>query len=322
MRIERYSIPTLDGWTLAARRYVPEPELGDTPLVAGQPPVVIVPGYGMNSFIFGYHPEGRSFMQALAESGLDAWAVDLRGQGGSSRGSASRWWGLGDHAFQDLPAVFEFIAETAAFPRIDVIGCSLGGSLVYAYLARYKPGRVRRLVAMGSPLRFVQPSAFIAAVGLFGDIPLAIPIRGTRALARKALPILVQRAPKALSIYLNADITDTTKANELAETVEDPQPGVNLELVRWLRRGRFVIDGMDVAQELVGLDLRVLIVLAMGDGISNPASCRTITPVLGREHVDELVVGGPELQVAHADLFISRISDEQVFQPVARWLLE
>ena len=45
------------------------------------PPVVILPGYGMNSFIFGFHPRGLSLEAYLASRGIEVWSVDLRGQG-------------------------------------------------------------------------------------------------------------------------------------------------------------------------------------------------------------------------------------------------
>ena len=88
-----------------------------------------------------------------------------------------------------------------------------------------------------------------------------------------------------------------------------------------MRRKSMVVEGLDVAEGLRGLQLPTLLVVALGDGIVNPATCRSVTPYLGQEQVQELEVGGPELHVAHADLFISELADEQVFQPIVSWLL-
>lgn len=324
MQLEHHAIHTVDGWKLSARRALVGPPGQEAP---GQgPPVVIVPGYGMNSFIFGYHPGGRSFMQALAEGGLDCWTVDLRGQGRSERARGQRCplacdrWGLAEHAFRDLPATFDHVARVTGHDRITAIGCSLGGSLVYSYAARFGGGRLDRVVAMGAPLVMTEVHPAVTLAGFLG-IPLGVvPMRGTRSMAKRALPVLARHLPGALSIYLNTEITDTSDPATLSRTVEDPRRRINRELARWIRRRHLVVDGLDVAQGLRGLRLPTLVVIATGDGIVNPATCRSVTPWLGRAQVDELVVGGPALHVAHADLFISRIADEQVFQPIVTWL--
>src|ERR1051326_6861472 len=67
------------GHDLAVRR------VAAAPSGKGARPVVIVPGYGMNSFIFGFHPQERSLEATLAHRGLVVYAADLRGQGRSRR---------------------------------------------------------------------------------------------------------------------------------------------------------------------------------------------------------------------------------------------
>ena len=73
VRAHRTSLITPDGWNLTMRRG----------LAAGRanpgPPVLLVPGYGMNASIFDFHPRGTSFVQRLYEQGFDPWTVDLRG---------------------------------------------------------------------------------------------------------------------------------------------------------------------------------------------------------------------------------------------------
>lgn len=62
-------------------------------------PVLIVPGYGMNSYIFGYHPRGDSMVKCLAARGLEVWTVDLRGQGRSIRAHGNNRYGMADHTY-------------------------------------------------------------------------------------------------------------------------------------------------------------------------------------------------------------------------------
>ncbi len=326
LQTEHHQISTPDGWLLSVRRALCEPQApGEAARPADGPPLAIVPGYGMNSFIFGFHPTGRSFVEALRDGGSDVWCLDMRGQGESrytGGGCPLRrlGWGLAELAFTDLKCALEHIARVTGYERVDTIGCSLGGSLVYAYAARFHGERLGRVVAMGAPLLMVRPHPALRLASLAGPLLGLLPMRGTRRMARYGLPLLARHLPRALSIYMNADIVDTSRAAELCQTVEDPRRRINREVARWIRRGRLVADGMDVARGLRGLQLPCLLVIASGDGIVNPATCRSVTRYLGSEQVSELVVGDVALHVAHADLFVSDIADEQVFQPIISWL--
>ena len=63
MRGERFLVDNRAGWRLALTRY------RETREPKGRP-VLIVPGYGMNSFIFSFHPNGPSMVECLAARGL------------------------------------------------------------------------------------------------------------------------------------------------------------------------------------------------------------------------------------------------------------
>src|SRR5579883_2044374 len=99
MITREYLVPNGDGWLLSLTQSW-EPER----LVPGRRPVLIVPGYGMNSFIFSYHPHGPSLEGSLAAAGFEVWRADLRGQGPSQRDGGSDDFGLADLALTDLPA--------------------------------------------------------------------------------------------------------------------------------------------------------------------------------------------------------------------------
>src|SRR5262249_2742551 len=92
-----HTIPNGDGWHLSLfqtwddRRFVP-----------GRRPVLIVPGYGMNSFIFSFHPRGLSLEGYLAHAGFEVWRVDMRGQGRSRSVGGGDEYGLEDLALTDL----------------------------------------------------------------------------------------------------------------------------------------------------------------------------------------------------------------------------
>src|SRR5690606_35139966 len=115
---------TDDGWRLHLRRTVAPSRLD-----RARRPVVIVPGYGMNGFIFGYHPAGTSLSRHLARGGLEVWVANLRGQGESRPASPEAPPpSLRRYAETDLRAAIDAVlahTETRA-DRVDVIGASLG----------------------------------------------------------------------------------------------------------------------------------------------------------------------------------------------------
>lgn len=78
LKTQEYWAHTDDGWQLHMKRTV----RSGLERTRGRP-VLIVPGYGMNGFIFGFHPRGTSLESCLAMADIEVWTVNLRLQGAS-----------------------------------------------------------------------------------------------------------------------------------------------------------------------------------------------------------------------------------------------
>jgi len=141
MHADQYLVDNNAGWRLALTRTRPDE---GTP--RAQRPVLIVPGYGMNSYIFGYHPRGPSMVESFATRGIETWTVDLRGQGRSICARGTQRYGLADLAIEDLgAAIAHVVANTeTGSPVVDVIGCSLGTALMFAHVACVPDARCMR----------------------------------------------------------------------------------------------------------------------------------------------------------------------------------
>jgi predicted alpha/beta hydrolase len=307
------------GWSLELRVY-----RDPATLVPGRRPVVMVPGYAMNAYILAFHPGGPSMVEHLVAAGFEVWTANLRGQGGSLPLRRPDRFGLGELALDDLPRVFDHVLRhtLTGADRLDPVGCSLGASLVYGYLAHHAADHpFGAVVAIGGPLQWTEVHPLLSVAFRSGRLAGAIPIRGTRFLAEAALPLLV-RVPALLSIYMNAAEVDLTSAADLVNTVDDPVPWINRQIARWVRDRDLKLRGLDVSEGLRTVpDVRVLAIVANKDGIVPPASARSIVPVLGADRVDVLDVGTPERWYAHADLFIGRRAQEEVFSPLGDWLV-
>lgn len=303
------------GWSLEVRRF------GEAP-TPGRPPLLFVPGYAMNAHILGFHPSGRSIVEHLVRLGWEVWTANLRGQGGSVLRGPRHRFGLAELAVDDVGAVVRHVRAATATGAASVvpIGCSLGGSLVYAHLAiRPDSAGFAAVVGLGAPLRWVEAHPLIRLAFRSGTVAGLVPIRNTRRLAEAVLPLAL-RVPQVLSIYLNAAGTDLDRSEELLPTIDDPIPYVNRQLARWVRSRDLVVRGVDVASSLRGVrHVPALAIYANRDGIVPPRVAASLADALpGRTTLIE--VGTARDWYAHADLFIGRRAEREVFDPLAAWL--
>ena len=322
--IDRFEARTADGWILAMRRTTAA-DRSLLPSTAPRRPVLIVPGYGMNSFIFGYHPRGRSLEAHLAWRGFEVWSADLRAQGRSrlAEGATRRPFGLEELSLVDVDAaVSAVLARTATgADRVDLIGVSLGAALMFGHAGVNRDARLGSLVSFGGPLRWERVHPVVAVAFRSPALAGAVPFRGTRTLARYALPVLA-KLPSILSVYLNPRVSDVSRVHELVQTVEDPVPQINREIAEWIRDRDLTLRGVNVTHAAGALDNPLLCVVAMGDGIVPPETARAPMHLTRSRSKQVLEVGDRDTHIAHADLFISNDSPRTVFDPVAKWLGE
>lgn len=317
MKEEKFRVDNGAGWTMDVRRYVDpvrfEPD---------RRPVVLVPGYCMNSFILNFHPRGESLIEYLAREGFEVWATNMRGQGESTCFRRRKNYGFADLALVDLPAALGFVrskTETGA-GEVDLVGCSLGAPVSYIYLAHNPDDHgVGALVNLGGPLRWNRVHPLVRRVMSWPRLAGAVPIRGTRRLARLAIPV-AQRAPWLLSFYLNPDIIDMSSADELVKTIDDPDRRLTREIAEWVGRRDLIVGGLNISHSLYAVDVPLLCIIAGQDGVVTPESALSVLDHIGSYDTEVIEVGSDDVPHAHADLFISDGAQEKVFAPLARWL--
>jgi pimeloyl-ACP methyl ester carboxylesterase len=317
LRIDQLRARTDDGWLLEVTR-TQSTEHRQSHL----PPLLLVPGYGMNGFIFGFHPRGTSMTRSLAEQGHEVWTVNLRGQRGSrALETGALPASLESYALSDLPAAIATVCEAThqSDRRVVLVGCSLGGALSYAYLVHTPNAPVAGMIAMGSPLRWDDVHPAVRFV--FGSPRLAsmVRVRGTETMARAVLPIAL-RLPQLLRPYVNATHVDLSTATHMVRTVEDPEPAVNADLARWITARDLIVRGVNVRAALRRVTIPLLVVVSNRDGIVPERASLSVLDAWGGTDVELLRVGDPRTWWAHADLFVADGAPEHVFAPIAAWL--
>ncbi len=314
MHTRRYW-PKAGDWTLDVRSYR-EPTRVDRALR----PVLLIPGYCMNTTPLTFHPSGPSLIEFLTDQGFEVWTANLRGQGDSHSKLSAGSSGFRDLALVDLPSALSQVraATESQQDRVDVIGCSLGGTYLYAYLAHHPETQdIGSVVGMGAPLLWPEPHALLRTLFASPAFAGRVRVSGTRRMASLALP-LARRFPKLLSVYMNAEIVDLSGLDTLLATVEDPIPKLNGEIARWMKNQELVVSGVNVSEALRGVRRPYLCIAANRDGIVPLESAQSAVNAFAAS--ETLVVGDDETWFAHADLFVSRPAQERVFAPLARWL--
>lgn len=293
-------------------------------LSRGRPPVVIVPGYGMNSFIFGFHPRGPSFEAFLCAKGFEVWRVDLRGQGHSRSVGGSDVYGLEHLALEDLGTILATVRDRTrtSADRVDVIGCSLGGTIAFLHAALSAEHPIDKLVVMGTPVRWVKIHPLLRAAFVSERLVGAVPVRGTRALSQVLLPAAARLAPGLLRIYMHPEIVDMAAAAEMVRTVEDPNRHVNRQIASWIRNRDLVVRGANLSEAIRRVTQPLLCVVANGDGIVPRETAEFPLVASGSRIKSRLDVGSADVRMAHADMFVSNEAHARVFEPVATWLAD
>jgi pimeloyl-ACP methyl ester carboxylesterase len=308
------------GWDISLKRVAPTaaPPDGLRPR-----PVLIVPGYGMNSFIFGFHPRGLSLEAYLASRGLEVWSVDLRNQGRSKRRGGTDDYGLAELGVDDVAVAVKHVlaATKTGQSKLDLIGCSLGTALAFSYLACVPDPPVGSVVNLGGLVTWKKIHPALRAAFYSPRLVGMIKVKHTRKLAGLALPALARFLPKVLSVYMNTASTDTSQGATMIQTVEDPNPNVNREIAEWIGTRELVVRGVNVSRALRSMTYPFLCVIANNDGIVPPETAKDPYDTIGSTDKELLAVGDAERPIAHADLFLSTGAQESVFAVITSFLL-
>ncbi|MFC0155480.1 alpha/beta hydrolase [Xanthomonas dyei] len=135
-----------DGQTLAVWSRVPAQPRGTVLLVHGRT-WSSLPNFDLQ--VPGEAADSRSVLAALARAGLAAYAVDLRGYGGSTRDRSG--WNTPDRAVRDVAQVLAWVArQHPDLPPPALIGYS-NGARVALLVGQQHPQAVSALVLYGFP---------------------------------------------------------------------------------------------------------------------------------------------------------------------------
>ena len=325
---------TKDGWKLGVRHLTP-PHPDPSKL-----PVVLCHGLGLNGTFWTITDD--HLPEQLVARGYQVFIFDLRGSGNSvkigleetngrkregpfpERGEDR--WNVDETAFQDVPAVLDYVKTATGEDRVNWVGHSLGGMLLFPFLELSPDaGRIANFVGMGSTI--------VLAEAPQRDMLRAN--RGLRLLAcfvspgRLGRPLKYFRFPGLEHIdafyYTASNVDKRTVSRFYGYTLEDTGRSALRQLDPYLEKGHFV--SADGKTDYVGLldrvTLPILLVAGDCDIMSDVPSTRRMYDAIASPDKTLLCFGKREGQRAdygHCDLVWSRYAPKEIFPPLIDWL--
>ncbi len=326
---------TSDGWRLGMRQVrpaVPDPN---------KLPVVLCHGLGLNATFWTI--TDSHLPEQLAAKGYEVFLVDLRGSGESSRvgrigrvnahlrqtflrewGEAS--WNADEMAFYDIPAVLNYVKAATGQDRVNWVGHSLGGMIVFPFLELSpERRRIANFVGMGSTITLAEaPQRDMLRAN-----------RGLRVLAafvstgRIARPLMLARFPGLDRIdqfyYTSENVDKRTIKRFYGYTIEDTGRSALKQLDPYLEFGHFISADRktDYAALLNRVTTPTLMVAGESDCMSDLPSTELTLSALGSSDKTLQRFGRRDGHVAdygHCDLVWSRYAPREVFPNVIDWL--
>jgi pimeloyl-ACP methyl ester carboxylesterase len=231
----------------------------------------------------------------------------------------------------DVPVgVDEVLARTGA-DRLDYVGFSMGGMLMYACLGRFvSPDELRRVVIIGSPARIRPPLAMLAQVARI--VPhWIVPTLRLRIVSRfMAFGAELIHTPIHRWIYNPENVDRGVAAHSLVNGFVNIPGGLAREFVRWSSDGEAVrYAGTPVTETLRDAPTPVLFVAGADDRLAPVEAVKLAHDAWGADAggtPKRLLVAGVEQGAAadygHGDLAIGRFAEQDVFEPVSEFLEE
>ena len=318
---ERHMAVTEDGWRLALHRYRPR---SDGP---GRGPVILCHGLLANRANLDLD-ERRSLARSLAAYGFDAWVIELRGAGlsrdaGDRRGLSRITFD--DYVRRDLPALIDTVCQETGWAKLQWVGHSMGGMLLYAYLSQRDDPRITSAVTVASPVDFgvlARTSRKMLRLrpllGL-GWVPFGFVLR-------VLIPFFERSERGLLHLGLvRSNLRPGDVGDILVNVIEGfGAAGVLAQFGQWVEQGAFrSLDGTCAYDSLAQVRCPLLVIAAEHDLVAPPASVR---PAVDRAPAGEKVyrlfgtVSGNDRNYGHGDILLSDAARENVFPVIAQWL--
>jgi pimeloyl-ACP methyl ester carboxylesterase len=313
---------TSDDWRVAVYRYRPRAPL------AGAPPVLLVPGIGMNALVFDL-ADDLSLARYLAAAGHDVWALDLRGRGWSTRPrmfSQYRYdWSFDEYVERDMPAAIDAVRRATGAPRVVLVGYSLGGVVTYGYLggAGRERADVAAAVAIAAPVTFTFQQRYLR----FWPLRKLRWLRH-RQLMRLLAPLAGYWQPTTVQLVHNAaNLSGEVLRRVMANVAVSFARNELLQLSDWIDGDvlRSIDHRRDYRKDLAGVQVPMLFIAGNRDLLAPPKAMKAAHDAIGSPDKTFAIASrgkGLEANYGHLDLMVGERAADDIYPVIRKFLDE
>ena len=253
------------------------------------------------------------------------WLLTLRsGLGWNSKQDAERVR-LGRMARHDLPQAIDEILRLSEENKLDCLGFSMGGMLLYAALGQSVPqSKINKAVIIGSPILIAPATPLMRWASLLPRF--AFPHFRLRWLSvAVAFVVGVWRSPLHKVVCNPDNIEPYVMQRALGNLVADIPAQLNSEFldIALSDSRELIVDGQNALGNLRGLEVPVLFIAGSADRVAPARSIRPAFEAWGQDtdcKKQWLLLGGRNADYGHGDLAIGKDAPQDIYEPIARFL--
>ncbi len=326
---ELHRVETPDGSAIELRR-LRAAEAPSPPPAAGLPPVLLVHGLATSHRNHDLDPD-FSLARHLEAAGRDVWLVTLRSGREDLRRSEAKRIRFEPMVRYDIPLAVDHVRERTRADRVDYIGFSMGGMLLYSAIERTVPASAfRRIVIIGSPALVELPLRWLR---VFRRVPRWIVPGLWFRVAARMYAFMADWFPTPIHriVYNPANVDPGKAPLAMANALADVPAELHADFAEWaLGDGVIRIDGEPVLDRLERVPVPVLFFAGCADRLAPPATVRAAYDKWGaavNPPPDKLLrllgceAGHPH-DYGHGDMVIGRHVREHIFGPLTEFLAE
>ncbi|MDX1958217.1 MAG: alpha/beta fold hydrolase [Leptospiraceae bacterium] len=320
-----YHPKTVDGWELTMEHFPSK-----NPTILRKYPVILCHGLMGNRKNFTLN-EAYSIANQLSLDGYDVWTLDLRGrpEGGSPNwffGNYTFNYSFDDYFKKDVDTALNFVIEKTGANKVNWIGHSMGGMIIYARIGTLGDDRIANLITIGSPFIFHHPTDGMNTMKSFNVLMPVVIFVPTGYLSK--ISAITRIRPKFLvgQFWYSPNMDDEYKFL---------MQGTNDESKDVLRQFSFAVgnDGFysldkktSYTSNLKNIKIPVMLISGKRDFLGSPYTVRYAFDSIGSKDKTFLSIGkseGSSEDYGHVDLISAKQTIlEDIVTPIKKWLNE
>lgn len=296
-------------------------------------PVIICHGLVGNRNYFKINEE-KSIAYSLMAEGYDVWLLDLRGRADAGKpslyfGDKTYNYSFDDYATKDVDAAISYVLEKTGAEKVNWIGHSMGGMVVYTKIGTYQENRIANLVTIGSPFSFYNPTKYVKWLNMGSFLLRAIPVIPSANIAKldSDYKIPLPEKPFLRLFYYKENTESEVEHNLKSLSTNNESPNVFKQFANGVETGEVhSLDGnISYTANLKNVKVPVFLIAGRRDHLGTPAIVRQVYDNIGSRDKTMLVAGrseGHSEDYGHVDLVMGTWAFKDINNPILKWLNE